>query len=129
MGILAAHREAKAKEVENLLSIADHHRELWDEAINKADLQRVFQTDVDLSANPVTVTEEEFLNLVITHWLTSWRVANAGGIITVKELGIDASGFFSLPLPRAIWEKTKRTRNPKFVRFIERAIENQAPRA
>jgi hypothetical protein len=37
-------------------------------------------------------------------------------------LALDAGEFFSLPLPRAVWEKTKKFRNPRFVRFVERAM-------
>jgi len=122
MGILAAHREAKAKEVENLLTIAAQHRELWSEAVQRPDLQRVFQTDVDVVAKSATVAEEEFLNLVVAHLLTSWRIAKAGGIIPEKELGVDVREFFSLPLPRAVWERTKKSRNRRFVRFVERAM-------
>jgi hypothetical protein len=77
MGILAARREAKAKEVENLLSISDHHRELWDEALHKADLQRISLRDADLAANPVTVAEEEFLNLVIAHFAAARLLASS----------------------------------------------------
>jgi hypothetical protein len=51
--------------------------------------------------------------------MTAWRVARTGGVVTLKELATDARGFISLPLPRAVWEKTKGTRNPRFVRFVE----------
>ncbi|MGD0812491.1 MAG: DUF6082 family protein [Verrucomicrobiota bacterium] len=122
-GILVSHREAKAKEADTLCTLAEQHRELWSEAIQKADLQRVLRPDADVGVKPATLAEEEFLNLVIVHWLKSWRIAKAGGIITAKELGVDAGKFFSLPLPRAIWEKTKKSRNPEFVRFVERAVE------
>ena len=70
----------------------------------------------------MTVAEEEFLNLAFAHFQTSWRIAKAGGIITLGELAIDAHDFLDLPLPRAVWEKTKRFRNPRFVRFVEQAM-------
>jgi hypothetical protein len=40
----------------------------------------------------------------------------------LKELADDVREFFSLPLPRAVWEKTKKNRNRRFVRFVERAL-------
>jgi hypothetical protein len=53
-------------------------------------------------------------------------IAKAGGITTLTELADDVRGFFSLPLPRAVWEKTKANRNRQFVRFVERALKNPA---
>ena len=68
------------------------------------------------------LAEEEFLNLVMAHFLTSWRIAKVGGIITLKELAADVQEFFNLPLPRAVWEKTKAFRNQRFVKFVEHAL-------
>jgi hypothetical protein len=68
------------------------------------------------------VAEEEFLNLVMAHFQTSWRIAKVGGIITLGELAADVRGFFSLPLPRAVWEKTKGFRNRRFVKFVKKAL-------
>ena len=118
----AANREAKAREIQNLLTISDHHRELWKGVYQQRELERIFRADTDVQAAPVTVTEEEFTNLVMVHFLTGWRIAKAGGITTLEELAADVRGFFSLPLPCAVWEKTKATRNPRFVRFVERAL-------
>jgi hypothetical protein len=118
----AARQEAKAKEVENLLTIAGHHRELWGDVHKKRELDRIFQTTGDVLASALTVAEEEFINLAIVHFQTGWRIAVAGGLTTLKELGADVRGFFSLPLPRAVWEKTKNSRNQKFVRFVARSL-------
>jgi len=118
----AALREAKAREIENLLVIAEHHRELWTGVRQKPELERIFKEDSDPVAVPPTIAEEEFLNLALLHYQTSWRIAKAGGIITEKELATDVGRFFALPLPHAFWEKTKKRRNPCFVRFVERTL-------
>ncbi len=119
----AARREAKAREIENLLVISEHHRELWAGVHQKPELERIFKEDSNPVAEPPTVAEEEFLNLVFLHYQTTWRIAKIGGIITEKELAADVRGFFSLPLPHAVWEKTKSRRNQQFVRFVGRALE------
>ena len=122
MTAAAAHREAKAREIENILTLSDHHRNLWSEIAEKPELQRIFQTNVDVLKKPATVIEEVFLNEAAAHFLTGWRISKAGGITTLKELAIDAKWFFSLPLPRAIWEKTKKNRNRRFVTFIDKSL-------
>jgi hypothetical protein len=118
----AANRDARAKEIENLLSLSEHHRDLWKEVPQRKDLKRVFQADANVVSTPVTVAETEFLNLVIVHFQTGWWIARAGGMTTLSEMKVDVRGFFSLPLPRAVWEKTKTNRNPEFVRFVENAL-------
>lgn len=122
LAMAAANRDAKAKEIENLLSLSEQHRELWKTVPQRKDLVRIFQPDADVLLIPVAVEEAEFLNLVIVHFQTGWWIAKAGGITTLKELRTDARSFFALPLPRAVWEKTKQNRNKEFVRFIEKSI-------
>jgi len=105
----------------NHLALCDRHRDLWNEASRRKELNRVFQSDADL-AKSVTVAEEEFLNLVITHYELGWRFAKTVGPDEVKAQVRDVRNFFALPLPLAIWEKTKIDRNQRFVRFVERAM-------
>jgi hypothetical protein len=120
----AAIREAKAREIENLLTIAQNHRELWSGVYQRRELDRIFQMDADVKTIPVTVAEKEFLNLVMVHYQMGWRIAKAGGITTLTELAADVRGFFALPLPRSVWEKTKANRNPRFVLFVEQTLRN-----
>jgi hypothetical protein len=119
---LGLHREAKARETENLLTLAEHHRDLWSKISGNTDLERIFKSDADVEQNPPTIAESEFLNLVFVHFETGWSVANAGGITTLRDMQLDVRGFFSLPLPRAVWDETKGFRNPRFVTFVERAL-------
>lgn len=119
---MISNREARAREIENLLTLAEHHRELWEKASDRSELARIFQASADVTSNPLTPTEEEFLNLMTVHFLTGWRIAKNGGITTLREMKADVRGVFSLPLPCAFWERTKKFRNPQFVRFIERAM-------
>jgi len=121
MGIGAAHRESQEKAAASLLTIQEQHRDLWDRVYERKELKRVLHGDADIS-KPVTVPEEEFLRLVISHFQTIWLIARNGGLLTTKELALDAAQFFSLPIPHAVWEKTKASRNPEFVRFVEKAM-------
>jgi hypothetical protein len=124
LAVIAAHREARAREGENLLTIAEQHRELWRVAANRKDLSRVFLVDADLT-QPISTAEAEFLRLVIFHFQTIWLIARSGGLLTLHELALDAEDFFSLPLPRTVWEETKKFKNPQFVRFVERALKSK----
>jgi hypothetical protein len=118
----AANREAKAREIENILTLSAQHQSLWTSIAEKPELQRIFNPDVGVLTEPATVNEELALNEIIAHYLTGWRIANAGGMTSLRELSDDVADFFSLPLPRAVWNKTKISRNGRFVRFVEQAL-------
>ena len=115
-------RETKARRIANFLTLAQQHRELWSETHRRPELARIVKQEVDLVASPLSVAEEEFLNLVIVHFQTGWLLANesAFAFLEAQELAADLGAFLSLPLARALWQRTKAFRNPRFVEFVER---------
>ena len=117
--VLASRREIKARRAGELLTLASAHRELWSESHRRSELGRIRQHDLDLAACPVTVVEEEFMNAVIVHFYTGWHLARCGSLVTLEVLARDIQTFFSLPLPHAVWEKTKSFRDPGFVQFVD----------
>lgn len=121
----ALRRDARARKLGDYLVLAGHHRELWSEIHRHAQLARVLQPEVDLLASPMSIAEAEFLNIAIVHFQSGWLVAKDGGLITLDVLMADVRAFFSLPLPRAVWEQTRHMRDPNYVRFIEQAMEGK----
>jgi len=105
----------------NIIALCDRHRSLWTEVVERNELKRVMQPNADLGT-PLSLAEEEFLNLVIIHYELGWRMAKRIGQAEIDAQKRDARKFFSLPCPRAVWEKTKNEKNLRFVRFIERAL-------
>ena len=114
--------DARARQVSNLLALDERHRLLWNDAHQRKDLRRVFMKQIDLASEPPSVAEEEFLRLAAIHFETGWRLERILDRSELKALAMDAAEFFSLPLPRAVWERTKGLRNRRFVRFVERAL-------
>ena len=119
-------QDSKARHVSNILALSERHRSLWNEAHQRPELTRIFCAGSDLATEPVTVAEEEFLNLVFVHYEVGWRMAGSIDPNEEKAQTADIRDFFSLPLPRAVWEKTKQFRNPRFVRFVEKAMKGRA---
>lgn len=115
-------REQRARKLGDLLTLAGQHRELWSDVHRRPDLGRLLKPQVDLVASPISVAEEEFLNLVIVHFYTGWLLAKEAGVLKLDVLAQDARAFFALPIPRAIWEQTKAQRDAAFVRFVERSL-------
>jgi len=59
------------------------------------------------------------------HFETGWRLEKALNRGEMSLLFRDVRDFFSLPLPRAAWEKYKKFNNREFVRFVERALKQK----
>jgi hypothetical protein len=117
----ALRQESRTRKSGNAFTLAQHHRELWSEVHRRPDLARILNPEVDLLAMPMTVAEEEFLNLVIEHFQTGWLMAQSDGFPTLQTLSKDARSFFALPLPEDVWQSTKKDRDPRFVQFINKA--------
>ena len=74
---------------------------------------------MDLSKHPVTLDEEIFINLVIQHLSSVYHALRYELAIEPEGLRRDVRGFFSLPLPQAVWEQVKVLQNAAFVQFVE----------
>ena len=125
LATLTLRRETRARRLGDYLTVVSQHRELWNDAHRRPELARIFQAEVDLVAAPMSVAEEEYLNLIIDHFHTGWLLATSGVVLKAKVLAVDAQAFFALPLPRRVWEKTRPGRDPAFVRFIEKALRHK----
>lgn len=125
LAVITLRRESRSRQIGDYLTMIQQHRELWSEVHRRPELSRILEVEVDLVAAPVTVTEQEFLNLVIDHFYTGWLLATRAVILRLDVLKADAREFFRLPLPLRMWEMTRARRDPAFVRFIEKALDDE----
>ena len=116
---LALRRNLRSRQTGDYLTLAQHHRDLWGDLHRRPELARVAVATVDLVSQPMTTAEQEFLLLVITHFHTGWLLAREGSLLKLDVLAQDAGAFFQLPLPSVVWDQTRATRDPEFLRFIE----------
>jgi hypothetical protein len=114
--------DAHARRVGNLLTLTRNHRQLWAEVFRYPKLGRVLDPSADLSSQPMTRDERIFVNMVIQHLGSSFQAMKKE--LTVKPEGAseDVGEFFSLPIPRAVWEKSKRLQNDDFAKFVEECL-------
>jgi hypothetical protein len=114
--------ETKTRRIANLLTITANHREIWKEFLNNQKLERVRDPAADTAKQPVTDAERVFVNLVIQHINSVYCAMNDQLVIKVEGLRRDIAQFFSLPIPKSVWEKTKLFQNDDFAKFIESAL-------
>lgn len=111
--------DARTRKIANLLTVTTNHREIWKEFLHRPELARVLDQKADLRKQPVTAEETEFVNFVILHLNSVYYAMRDEMIVKMEGLRRDAGAFFSLPIPWAVWEKTKRFQNADFIEFVE----------
>jgi hypothetical protein len=111
--------DAQARRIGNLIAITQHQREIWTHIYTRPDLARVLDKSADLKAAPVTEAEELFVNFLILHLNSAYHAMQAGMFIKPEGLQRDIRIFFSLPIPKAVWNSAKLFQDEHFVRFVE----------
>ncbi len=113
----------KAQRVSNLLTITRHHREIWSELYRQPALKRVLNSKADLTKNPVTTEEELFVTFLILHLNSVFKANHAKMFEPATTLRRDIAGLFALPIPMAVWQKSRVLQDADFIAFVESARE------
>lgn len=111
--------ETKTRRVSNLLAITESHRKIWMEFYRRPELKRVLDERADVGQLEISREEEIFVNFAIFHLNSVFYARESGLVVKLEGLRCDIRWFFSLPIPRMIWEKTKILQNDDFVEFVE----------
>ena len=111
--------ETKTRRIANLLTITANHREIWKVFLNDKGLARVRDAAADTTKQPVTDAERVFVTFVILHMSSVFHAMSDQLVVKVEGLRRDIAQFFSLPIPREVWEKIKVLQNDDFVAFVE----------
>jgi hypothetical protein len=112
--------ETKTRQTANLLTITASHRDIWKQFLNDENLARVRSDKVNLTRNPITDAELVFVNLVILHLNSVYYAMKVQLVVEYDGLRRDVAQFFSLPIPKAVWEKVRAVQNDDFVEFVEK---------
>jgi len=118
----ATNEDAKARKVANLLTITANHRELWNECLIYPALARVIDPGADIAKQPVTPAEEFFMSMAISHTSSTYEALKDELLTKQEGLRRDVGLFFSLPIPNAVWQRTKLLQNLDFAAFIESSL-------
>jgi hypothetical protein len=119
---VSLHSETKTRRVANLLTITANYREVWKEFFRSPELLRVIEPSADVAKQPITPSEEFFVNMVISHTSSVYEALKDELVIKQEGLRRDIALFFSLPVPKAVWTKTKLLQNQDFAAFIESSL-------
>lgn len=114
--------DTKVRRVGTLMTITQQHRELWTQLYRRPELSRILDAAADVERCPVSAEEELLVNLLVLHLNSAYRAMKQGMFVRPEGLQTDIAWFFSLPIPRAVWERLKSLQDEDFVRFTEACL-------
>ena len=116
---ISIRREGRTRRVQNLLTITEHHRSIWQQVFEDANLLRVLKRRANLRSRPVTLQERIFVNLIILHLTALLAAMRAKEIAKPAGLDTDLQEFFSLPIPASVWRDTLFLRDEPTRSYVE----------
>ena len=124
IGIVALRSEAKTRRVANLLTVTANYREIWKEYYANPQLARVLDVAANVKEKPVTPEEELFVGQIIFHISNVFYAMKDDLFVAQDGSRQDIAQFFSLPVPKAVWQRTKLLQNQDFAAFIDSSLKN-----
>ncbi len=112
----------KSQQVGNLIANTREHREIWSLYLSTPTVSRVLDRNANLVKTPLSSHELIFVNLLILHLNSTFQAAKADMLVPPQRLRDDIRNLFSLPVPRAAWQKSRAVQDEDFVQFVEAAI-------
>src|SRR5260221_11051891 len=110
--------DSRERKIQSLFALTASHRDIWSKVYEHPHLMRVLR---HAGAEAISVTEDEemFVNLLILHLAASYRARKFGLYFQEEGLRLDVKEFFSLPIPKLIWQKSRVYQDHDFVAFVE----------
>ncbi len=120
--VLTIREDTRERKIGNLFALTNAHREIWSRLYERPELARIDLHAVDLKADPVTHEEELFVHTLVLHLRAAFKARKLGMQFNDDALIADIYHFFTLPIPRWVWERSKLFQDGDFVRFVDRCI-------
>jgi|ERR1051325_5134739 hypothetical protein len=114
--------DASVRRVSNLMTLTHYHRDIWTRLYTRPELSRVLKEKPNLERFPINHAEELFVTLLILHLNTAYEAMKHRMFVQPEGLRRDIISFFSLPIPKTVWENNKQLQNKDFVRFVESCL-------
>jgi hypothetical protein len=114
----------KSRRLSNLFILTESHREIWSLPLQIPSLGRVLMKTRNMSSEPLTFEQEEFLNLVFLHLKASYEALNEGLPLDETALVRDVRDFFKLPSTIEMWRRAESFFEPGFRDFIKQSVSN-----
>lgn len=118
--------DRRERMVNTQFTIASAHREIWSRLADNPKLARVLRGDANTSEKAITLDEELLVQFLILHLRATFKARRAKMDFGDDRVALDTRYFFTLPIPRAVWERSREFQDADFVAFVESAIGSAA---
>ena len=118
----ALRRDEKARTITNTIAVNEQYSRIWHEFYERPELARILKKDVDLNKQPVSNDEALFVKTLLLHLDVVRRTMKAGIFVKIQGLQKDIRDFFTLPIPKSVWETIKPFQDGDFVAFVESCL-------
>jgi hypothetical protein len=118
----AIRKDEKARTISNTIAINEQYTQIWHEFYERPALSRILKKNIDLDKHPASDEEILFVKTLILHLDTARRAMKAGIFAEIQGLQNDVRDFFTLPIPKTVWEKIKPFQDHDFVAFVESCL-------
>jgi len=115
-------RNTKTLQLTNLFQITQFHRSIWSITLDHPELNRVLDESLVYETLEISKDERLFANFLILHLNLSYQAIKTKSIINADGIEQDIKEFFSLPIPRKVWEETKAFQNSDFIDYVEKFL-------
>jgi len=82
----------------------------------------VIEASADIPGQPVTDEEEFFVQMIIANTSLMYEALKDELVTNQEGFRQDIRSFFSLPVPNAVWTKTRLLQNQDFAAFIDSSL-------
>src|SRR5260221_4731876 len=98
--------DSRERKVQSVFTLTAAHRDIWSKLYEHPHLVRVLR---HAETEPISVSDDEelFVHLLILHLGASYLATKFGMYFQEEGLRLDIKEFFSLPVPKAVWKKSK----------------------
>lgn len=121
---LSFRQNIRMNRAQTLINLTAQHRSIWMKAFDLPELRQVLDP-TPLKRKKVTAQEQLFVDMIIHHVTTMLDASRRKMIRMDPGMAIDLKEFFSLPIPRKVWEDAKRFRDPRVLKYIDGLLQEK----
>lgn len=103
-------------------SVGEAHDRIWNRVLQDPELGRVKDPMADLENFPVTMKEERFILLILSHLTSTLHAIDLGSYPKPEKIEEDVRNFFSLPVPGEVLENFLHRQEPILQDFMKKTM-------
>ena len=122
---ISVRSDTETRRIGNLLTLTNNQRQLLQVFYQKLELSRILDSSADTESLTVNRGEKIYTSALIQHLASTFRAMKSD--LTVKPEGLrrDVREFFSLPIPKVVWEDVRNFHDSDFVIFVEKCLKEK----